>query len=124
LQCRLFTCHTLQENSTAGGNSTAPPSGSNSVRIMISAEYAVINQTVAAIEDDVLTLSLAGGFESRHPINFTIVMPAASQLRYVANYGSGTVVLGPGECQTGTLYSMDCNLLLRVSCIRLCALRR
>jgi hypothetical protein len=91
----------MQENSTAaGGNSTAPPSGSNSGRIMISAEYAVINQTIAAIEDDVLTLSLAGGFESRHPINFTIVMPPASQLRYVANYGSGTVVLGPGECQT------------------------
>ncbi|KAF6256486.1 hypothetical protein COO60DRAFT_1657583 [Scenedesmus sp. NREL 46B-D3] len=49
------------------------------------------------MEDDVLSLSLAGGFESRHPINFTIVMPAASQLRYVANYGSGAVVLGPGH---------------------------
>jgi hypothetical protein len=97
------TKHTLQENSTAGGNSTAPPSGSNSGRIMIQAEFAVINQTLAAIEDDVLTLSLAGGFESRHPISFTVVMPAATQLRYVANYGSGTVVLGPGgfECSKG-----------------------
>jgi hypothetical protein len=97
----------LQENSTSG-NDTAAPSGSNSGRIVIQAEYAVINQTVAAIEDDVLTLSLAGGFESRQPINFTVVMPAASQLRYVANYGSGTIVLGPGEVD-GVLVHICCG---------------
>jgi hypothetical protein len=85
---------------------------------MIQAEFAVINQTVAAVEDDVLTLSLAGGFESRHPINFTIVMPAASQLRYVANYGSGTVVLGPGEC---VLYIWMLLLKFRCCMRRVCA---
>jgi hypothetical protein len=103
----LPSCCCLQENSTSG-NDTAAPSGSNSGRIVIQAEYAVINQTVAAIEDDVLTLSLAGGFESRQPINFTVVMPAASQLRYVANYGSGTIVLGPGEVD-GVLVHICCG---------------
>uniref|UniRef100_A0A383W198 Auto-transporter adhesin head GIN domain-containing protein n=1 Tax=Tetradesmus obliquus TaxID=3088 RepID=A0A383W198_TETOB len=89
-----------KENATAGNDTAASSNSSSSGRIIFQAEFAVINQTVAAIEDDVLTLSLAGGFESRQPINLTVVMPAAAQLRYVANYGSGAVVLGPGHNTT------------------------
>ncbi|WIA20832.1 hypothetical protein OEZ85_005185 [Tetradesmus obliquus] len=89
-----------KENATAGNDTAASSNSSSSGRIIFQAEFAVINQTVAAIEDDVLTLSLAGGFESRQPINLTVVMRAAAQLRYVANYGSGAVVLGPGHNTT------------------------
>lgn len=92
----VLTHPRLQENATAGNDTAASSNSSSSGRIIFQAEFAVINQTVAAFEDDVLTLSLAGGFESRQPINLTVVMPAAAQLRYVANYGSGAVVLGPG----------------------------
>jgi hypothetical protein len=77
---RLCPVHILQENSTAvGGNSSAPPSGSNSGRIMISGEYAVINQTVAANEDDVLTLPAA------HP----------TQMPYICDF---TATIAPPAC--------------------------
>jgi hypothetical protein len=60
----LCPVHILQENSTAvGGNSTAVPSGSNSGRIMMSAAFAFIKQTAAAIEDDVLTPTLLDAYE-------------------------------------------------------------
>lgn len=49
------------------------------------------------MEDGILTLSLAGGFESSQPINFTVVVPAGSDLHSVANAGSGLVALGPGH---------------------------
>eukprot|EP00879_Flechtneria_rotunda_P000060 GHRR01000092.1.p1 GENE.GHRR01000092.1~~GHRR01000092.1.p1 ORF type:complete len:513 (+),score=130.15 GHRR01000092.1:181-1719(+) len=82
---------------TGAASQSATAGNTTEGRITIEADYNVINSTVATVDDGILTLSLAGGFESQQPINFTITTPSSGQqLRYVANYGSGLLVLGPG----------------------------
>jgi hypothetical protein len=88
------------QGAAAGGstNATNATSGAstNQGRIQITADYYVINATQAAVVNGVLSLSLLQGFESHQPIQVTVYTSPSRQLRYVANYGPGNVVLRPG----------------------------
>jgi hypothetical protein len=98
----LRTCLPFNVLLAAPAPAPAPPTDvtGSVARALIEADYNVINSTTAALEDDTLTLSLAGPFESQSPVNFTIVLAPGSDLRAVSNYGSGLVVIGPGHNAT------------------------
>eukprot|EP00201_Polytomella_parva_P021681 CAMPEP_0175047284 /NCGR_PEP_ID=MMETSP0052_2-20121109/5504_1 /TAXON_ID=51329 ORGANISM="Polytomella parva, Strain SAG 63-3" /NCGR_SAMPLE_ID=MMETSP0052_2 /ASSEMBLY_ACC=CAM_ASM_000194 /LENGTH=481 /DNA_ID=CAMNT_0016311131 /DNA_START=477 /DNA_END=1922 /DNA_ORIENTATION=- len=79
-----------------------PPSDStkmepNKTVLHFTAEPAVINATLVLLsQSGVLSVSIASGFKSDYPINLTIIATDPSTLKFVQNFGSGNVVVGPG----------------------------
>ncbi|KAF8062699.1 hypothetical protein HT031_004028 [Scenedesmus sp. PABB004] len=63
----------------AGAADAQQQPGGGGGRLIFEGDAAALNSTRAAVEDGTLTLSLAGGFESRAPIKIIAVMPAGAR---------------------------------------------
>jgi hypothetical protein len=76
---------------------TGPPgTDARDARIEILADYYVVNATQASVSNGILALSLLHGFETNWPVQITVYTSPSRQLRYAANFASGTLVIGPG----------------------------
>ena len=89
--CLPFTVLVKPETSTSASGE-APQGG----RIEMLADYYVVNATQAAVSNGILSLSLMRGFETNWPVQVTVYTSPSRQLRYAANFASGTLIIGPG----------------------------